>query len=122
VRLRAGAARSAAGREIGADLGAESTCTEPDTAFGGALILFVSLEARLTNGVEASTSTEGVAVGDDARSDASDRFWSSLPDKPYKRAAKQITPSAERERTVRILRSVFVGSGTACWIAIFDPQ
>jgi hypothetical protein len=38
------------------------------------------------------------------------------------KAARQITPSAKRARIFRVLGSAFVGSGTACWIAIFDPQ
>jgi hypothetical protein len=38
------------------------------------------------------------------------------------RAAKQTTPNAERARIFGDLRSAFARNGTACRIAIFDPQ
>jgi hypothetical protein len=80
---------------------------------------------RPADGVAASPSvgaSEGVAVGLDTGRDVSDCIWSAPPDNRYMRAAKQITPSAERARIFRILRSPFADSGMACLIATFDPQ
>jgi hypothetical protein len=78
---------------------------------------------RPADGVAASPSdgdSEGVAAGFDTGSDASDCLWLVLPDNPYMRAAKQITPSAKRARIFRVLRSAFVSSGK--WGRGFDAS
>jgi hypothetical protein len=92
------------------------------------------LTERTAAGVATSTSVgdpEGATVESlpaaccccfDTESDAPDGLWLVLPDKPYMMTAKQTTPSAERARIFGALRSAFACNGTACWIAIFDPQ